>query len=239
MTSRILYVVHNPAWKDCRVADAARSRGFSVDHVCPAFGDDLPALDGYAALIVGGSAEGHADRPDEHRWVADEIACLRAAVDRGLPTLGVCMGCQLLAAAFGGKVWARPDGLCELGFFRVDPTEEGRELFAGASHFYEAHYEGVFRLPDEAVLLARGDGFPVQAFRIGEHAYGVQFHPDMKLSTLTREFLENDSYRGRLGAQSVDEQLRLAPVYEASIQTWTERFVDGWIGRAGVDAEAA
>ena len=239
MASRILYIVHNPAWTDCRVADEARARGFAVDCVCPAFGDGLPAIEGHAALIVGGSAEGHADRPDEHRWVADEMAYIRAAVDRGVPTLGICMGSQLLAAAFGGKVWARPDGLCELGFFRVDPIGEGRELFAGASHFYEAHFEGVFRLPDEAVLLARSDRYPVQAFRIGERAYGVQFHPDTKLSALTRKFLENDSYRDMFGAQSVDEQLRLAPVYEASIQAWTERFVDRWIGRAGVAAEAA
>jgi len=238
MTSTVLYILHNPAWTDDRVADVVRSRGHTVEFICPPEGDPLPDLSAYTALIVGGSDDGHADRPDEFAWVADEIAYIRDAVDAGTPVLGICMGAQLMAAAYGGKVLARPDGFTEWGFYPVYPTAEGEALFAGTSHFNQGHYEGIVGLPENATLLARGDHFPVQCYRIGESAYGLQFHPDTKLSILTREFLDRNSYRHYFGVQGTDEQLELAQRYEDQIQMWTERFVDLWIGAADASAVA-
>ncbi len=238
MTPKVLYIIHNPAWTDCRVADTVRARGYTVDHVCPAFGDELPPIDGYAALMAGGSEEGHAATPDDPPWVALEIAYIRQAVDREIPYYGICMGCQLLAGAYGGEVSARPDGLCELGFYRVGPTDEGRSLFGEARYFYQAHFEGVMALPREATLLASGESFPVQAFRIGDHAYGTQFHPDAKLHRFTREQIARDSLVHVQGAQDIDEQVRQAPLHEPLVQEWTERLVDRWIGPAEARAVA-
>ena len=232
MTSRVLYVIHHPAWTDCRVADTLRTRGYTIDHVCPAFGDDLPALDGYAAVMVGGSEEGHVAEPDDPPWVDREIAFVRDVLARDIPYLGICMGCQILAGACGGDVGGRADGLCEFGFFQVVPTAEGASLFRASRCFYQAHYEGVVTLPPDAVLLATGENFPVQAFRIGENAYGVQFHPDARLERMTPEEIAKDSLAGTNGAQDVDEQVRLAHLHEAAIQRWTEEFVDRWIGPA-------
>ena len=239
MPSTVLYILHNSAWTDDRVADVVRTRRHQVEFICPPEGDSLPDISCYTALIVGGSDEGHADRPDELSWVAEEIACIRDAVDRGVPVLGLCMGAQLLAAAYGGKVLPRPDGLTEWGFYPVYPTAEGQDLFAGTSHFNQGHFEGIVALPEEAILLARGDHFPVQAFRIGETAYGLQFHPDTKLQTLTREFLDQNHYRHFFGVQSTDEQLELAQRYESQVQMWTERFVDMWIGAASSETFAS
>lgn len=236
---RVLYLIHNPAWTDCRIADVLRGRGFDVEYLCHPHGDPLPtSIDAYAAMIVGGSDEGHAGEPEGNAWVAREIAFIREAVEAGMPFLGICMGSQLLAAAFGGTVMARPDGLTELGFYQIEATPDGVDLFAGTSHFYQAHYEGVFALPDDAILLARGHQFPVQAFRIGRHAYGLQFHPDYKLSSVTHEALADEPYLARMGVQSAHEQVRLAPVYEESIQSWSERFVDRWVGAARESAAA-
>ncbi len=232
MTSKILYIIHNPAWTDCRVADTLRTRGYTIDHVCPPFGDDLPALDGYAAVMVGGSEEGHVAEPDDPPWVGREIAFVRDVLARGIPYLGICMGCQILAGACGGDVGGRADGLCEFGFFPLEPTAEGASLFRDSRCFYQAHYEGVMALPAGAVLLATGENFPVQAFRVGENAYGLQFHPDARLERLTPDAIAGDSLIGVEGAQGVDEQIRLAHRHEAAIQRWTEEFVDRWIGPA-------
>ncbi|MCE2519595.1 MAG: gamma-glutamyl-gamma-aminobutyrate hydrolase family protein [Alphaproteobacteria bacterium] len=232
MTSKILYIIHNPAWTDCRVADTLRTRGYTIDHVCPPFGDDLTALDGYAAVMVGGSEEGHVAEPDDPPWVGREIAFVSDVLARGIPYLGICMGCQILAGACGGDVGGRADGLCEFGFFPVEPTAEGTSLFRDSRCFYQAHYEGVMTLPAGAVLLATGENFPVQAFRVGENAYGLQFHPDAKLERLTPDAIACDSLIGVEGAQGVDEQIRLARRHEAAIQRWTEEFVDRWIGPA-------
>ncbi len=234
MTSKVLYIIHDPAWTDCRVADTLRARGHMIDHVCPAFGDDLPALDDYAAVMVGGSEEGHVAEPDDPPWVGREIAFVRDVLARDIPFLGICMGCQILAGASGGTVGARADGLCEFGFFCVEPTKEGTGLFRDSRCFYQAHYEGVTTLPHGAVLLATSENFPVQAFRVGENAYGVQFHPDARLDRMTHEEIAKDSLVGANGAQSIEEQVRLAHLHEAAIQRWTEGFVDHWAGPAPV-----
>ena len=89
-------------------------------------------------------------------------------------------------------------------------------------------------LPPDAVLLAKGENFPVQAFRVGENAYGVQFHPDARLERMTPEEIAKDSLIGTNGAQGVDEQVRLAHLHEAAIQRWTEEFVDHWVGPATI-----
>lgn len=235
MTSKVLYIIHNPAWTDCRVADTLETRGYTIDHVCPPFGDELPALDDYAVVMVGGSEEGHVAEPDDPPWVAREIAFVRDVLARDIPFLGICMGCQILAGACGGDVSGRADGLCELGFYPVEPTAEGASLFRESRCFYQAHYEGVMTLPAGAVLLATGENFPVQAFRVGENAYGVQFHPDARLDKLTPEAIAGDSLIDVKGAQGVDEQIRLAHLHEAAIQRWTEAFVDRWVGPVAQD----
>ncbi len=150
MTTGVLYIIHNPAWTGCRVAETASSSGYDVNYLCPPRRDALPDdVSAFAGIVVGGNEDGHADRSDEFAWVADEMAFMRRVVDAGIPTLGICRG---------------------------------------------AHFEGIVALPDEAVLLVSGERFPVQAFRIGQHVYGLQFHPDTKLDALTPEALQNDPY---------------------------------------------
>ena len=166
-------------------------------------------------------------RADDPPWVGREIAFVRDVLARGIPYLGICMGCQILAGACGGDVGGRADGLCEFGFFPVEPTAEGASLFRDSRCFYQAHYEGVMALPAGAVLLATGENFPVQAFRVGENAYGLQFHPDARFERLTPDAIASDSLIGVEGRQGVDEQMfvwRIAT--KAAIQRWTEEFVD-------------
>jgi GMP synthase-like glutamine amidotransferase len=111
---------------------------------------------------------------------------LRAAVGRGQPLLGVCLGGQLLARAAGAHVGpaARP----EIGWFEVELTPEGEAdpvlgALPGRFEAFEWH-SYAFEVPPGGVLLARN---PVcaQAFRVGEAAWAVQFHPEV-----TREMLE-------------------------------------------------
>ena len=116
----------------------------------------------------------------------EEIRLLRRCVESGAPVLGICLGSQLLAAALGGSVErARAK---EIGFYRVRLAEAARSdaLFSGApGDFVAFHWHGdAFTLPAGAVALAGSTMTPLQAFRFGERAWGVQFHLETDFDVL-------------------------------------------------------
>lgn len=133
----------------------------------------------YDAVISFGGAM-HPDQEREHAWIADEKALLRDLLGREMPLLGVCLGSQLLAEAAGGT--ARRASTPEIGWHGVEVTEQGSadpvlaELAPGFDAFQWHTYECV--APAEATILARSAA-SVQAFRVGERAYGIQFHAEV------------------------------------------------------------
>ncbi|WP_018403172.1 glutamine amidotransferase [Marinobacter gelidimuriae] len=115
-------------------------------------------------------------------WSEQTAQWLAAAVTAKVPLLGVCYGHQLLAHALGGTVDYHPEGR-ESGTHTVTLTESAASdaLFGTMPSQFSAqltHKQSVLSLPPQAVLLGTSDFEPHQAFRIGECAWGVQFHPE-------------------------------------------------------------
>ena len=139
-------------------------------------GEPVPrSMEGARGLVVLGGGMG-AYEQDRLPHLRDEIALLRAAVAGEKPVLGICLGSQLLAAALGGTV--APAGRQEIGWYRVKLADVSDPLFDGAPRDFVAfHWHGdSFTLPDGAVPLASSTLTPLQAFRHGGRAWGVQFH---------------------------------------------------------------
>ena len=164
--------------------------------VRPDAGEPLPSAEGLEALIVLGGTMAVHDGED-HPWLAAERDLLSAAVNHGVPTLGVCLGAQQLAMARGGQVEkAAPTGP-EEGVIEVrmrpdaatDPVLApvvaalGRQVPAPSMHA-----DAITALPAEATWLASSQKYPFQAFRLGS-AVGVQFHPEVG-QDLMREWAE-------------------------------------------------
>ncbi len=133
-----------------------------------------------AGLVVLGGPMSVWEVP-QYPCLAQEMQWMQQAVAQRLPTLGICLGAQLLAAATGAQV--RPNPCKEIGWYALEllPAAAEDPLFADCQRretVFQWHGDG-FDLPPGAVLLARSALCRHQAFRVGDHAWGLQFHLEM------------------------------------------------------------
>jgi GMP synthase (glutamine-hydrolysing) len=126
-------------------------------------------------LVVLGGPVGVGD-VEAYPFLADERRALEQRLATDQPTLGVCLGAQLLASAAGAEVTAT--GRVEIGFSPVTLTPQGLwSVLAGLGDVSVLHWHGdQFEIPSGADRLAETPGFPNQAFRIGANQLGLQFH---------------------------------------------------------------
>ena len=145
----------------------------------------FPAPSTLAGVVISGS---HAMVTDHEDWSEGLAVWLKNCVAENTPVLGICYGHQLLAYAMGGEVGYRAQGI-ELGTRSVSVTEHAAEdaLFKNLPTQFPAqlvHSQSVLTLPPAATLLASSTDEPHQAFRIGNCAWGVQFHPEFSAHSM-------------------------------------------------------
>jgi GMP synthase-like glutamine amidotransferase len=140
-------------------------------------GDALPATAAFDALIVMGGPMNIYEHA-AHPWLVPEKALIRAAIDAGLPVLGVCLGSQLIADVLGGPVTR--NAYSEVGWFDVTLNRAGRAhpLFADwPDRFAAFHWHGdTFAIPPGAQHLMHSEACANQGFVWGERVVGLQFH---------------------------------------------------------------
>ena len=150
-------------------------------------GDAIPRLDDYDMLWVMGGPMDVWDI-EECSWLAAEKQAIRHWV-RGLyrPFLGVCLGHQLLADALNGT--CGPQRPPEVGILDIELTDAGRAdaVFGALPHRVKAlqwHSVRVAQAPEDAVVLAKSDVCPIQAMRVGQRAYSMQYHVELEPDTI-------------------------------------------------------
>jgi GMP synthase (glutamine-hydrolysing) len=175
---RVLSVIHGPSVRSELFGDVIRDAGHELAEweigSGPQPGGELDAV-----LVLGGHQ--NVGEEGEHPWLEDEYELLREWVASETPLFGICLGAQTLAHAFGGPV--APLGRRQAGFNEVWLTGEGRTdpVLGVLPPRFDALFGNAygFRVPDGAVLLADSTIQP-QAFRMGERAWAVQFHPEAR-----------------------------------------------------------
>jgi GMP synthase-like glutamine amidotransferase len=174
-----LVVQHAAPESAFTIEDALHETGVSVETLRVFEGDVLPetteGLDGL--VVMGGSMAAYSDQGFPSR--TDELILIADAISSRIPTLGVCLGAQLVAMAAGASAHRGELG-AEIGWLPITSTEEclHDQLFAGIPEKLTVlQWHGdTFDLPAGAALLMSSTKYPNQAFRIGEVVWGLQFH---------------------------------------------------------------
>lgn len=175
--SHVLLIGHDPNETFGVAPSTLSAAGMTVRLHLAGTGDVLPQVDDVAGVAVFGGSM-NVDMTDEHPYLAEEREFVRDVVANDIPFLGICLGAQMLARALDGRVY--PAGIREIGFNALRPMPQASDdpllsVFADGDMVFHWH-EDTFELPQGATLLARGDDVPMQAFRTGQRAWGMQFH---------------------------------------------------------------
>jgi GMP synthase-like glutamine amidotransferase len=190
--ARLLVVVPSETDPPARLGEWLREAGLELDERLLGR-DELPAdLTRHDGLLVLGGPQSSVEGFPELDPVR---ALLRQAVERDVPTLAVCLGGQLLAQAGGGATRVAADGP-EVGASLVAKRDsaDADPVFGPlplSPDVLQWHHDEISQLPPGATLLAGSPRYPHQAFRVGRHVYGLQFHIETT-SAMVRSWAEGD-----------------------------------------------
>lgn len=235
---KLLVLQHVPSEPLGVLDPLLREEGFRIRYVNFARNPTAQVdISGYGGLVVLGGPM-NVDQMADYPHLQHEIEVIQAALDREIPTLGICLGSQLLAAALGAHV--HPSPAREIGWYRLTLSSAAgddplfKHLDPQTPVFQWHGY--TFTEPRDSVHLASTDGCANQAFRYRDFAYGLQFHLEVN-EALIRRWLRQSELQHELEplggaehARRVEEQTQL---YLESSQRRARAFFAAFIARLG------
>jgi GMP synthase-like glutamine amidotransferase len=154
------------SWLKTQKAEITYTHFFRNEHL-----PELGRLD--LVIVLGGPMS--VNDEDAFPWLRLEKRFIRDAVQKNIPTLGICLGAQMIASALEAQVYRNAQK--EIGWFDVTATPQIGKCFPLPDRFLAFHWHGeTFDIPPGAVHLARSEACENQAFQIGKHVIGMQFH---------------------------------------------------------------
>jgi GMP synthase (glutamine-hydrolysing) len=209
-----------------------RQAGYSIEYR-DAGTDDLAALDPRAhdLLVVLGGPMGVYER-DRYPFIAAELDLLRSRLAAERPTLGICLGSQLMAAALGARVYPGSNGK-EIGWKPLQPGAHAAELPAMtrllARGLPVLHWHGdTFDLPAGARHLAATDQYPHQAFSVGRFALALQFHLEVTAEGLERWYIGHAAELAQTGID-VATLRRASELHAPALNAASAAFWQEWL----------
>ena len=216
---RVLAVEHQSDAGLGVFAEALAAGGHDLTAWEPALGSPAPDGDHDAFIVLGGAV--NVEEQDEHPWISREVQTIAGWIEGGYPVLGLCLGSQLVAAASGGSV--RRASEPEIGWFGVDVNEQGAAdpLLGPLAPSFEAFQWHSFEcLPPPGAVELATSAVCTQAFRIGERAWGLQFHPEVSRADALHWI---DDYRSDPDAIRIGiDPVALRAETEPKLEAWNE-----------------
>jgi GMP synthase (glutamine-hydrolysing) len=236
---KVLIVMHQAHSTPGRIGAFLTALGATLDIRRPSLDEPLPdTLRDHDGVVVFGGPMG---ANDDCEWIAREIAWLETSLREDKPLLGICLGAQMLARTLGARVFNYPDRRAEIGYFPLSPTPCADALCATPfpRQVYQWHRDG-FDLPLGAEQIAAGAGdFPVQAYRYGDKAVALQFHPEVTYQMMCRWTVRGAERLTLPGAQPWHAHLDGWRQYDSPVAAWCRAFLPEWLAGALPAAERA
>jgi GMP synthase (glutamine-hydrolysing) len=233
VTDRRAVAIRHVAFEDLgTLGDALAARDFAVAYV-EAGRDDFAAIGDPDLLVVLGGPIGACDDAD-YPFLADETALIARRLAAGRPTLGICLGAQLMARALGARVYPNP--VKEIGWAPLGMIEHGRRSCLGSLGATAVlHWHGdTFDLPAGAVLLASTPACRNQAFSRGRAALGLQFHIEVKASDLERWLIGHTCEIAATPGVSVAALRAANEANGAALEREGRACLEAWLDGAGL-----
>jgi GMP synthase (glutamine-hydrolysing) len=226
---KILILLHQEHSTPGRVGRLLRSLGAELDIRRHSLDEPLPdTLDEHDGVVVFG---GPMSANDECQWICRQIGWLEKPLRESKPFLGICLGAQMLSRALGARVFTYPDQRAEIGYTSIHPSAAADRLCAAPfpRFVYQWHRDG-FDLPNGAQLLAEGgDAFPIQAYRYGDRAVALQFHPEVTYQMMCRWTVRGHERLSLPGAQPRQSHLDGWHQFDGAVARWLAAFLPRWL----------
>ena len=166
-------------------------------------------------------------------FIEAEINMLRKRLKQDKPTLGICLGAQLIARALGANIYAGKEK--EIGWSRLSLTISGEQSalrFLGEEHCSMLHWHGeTFDLPEKAVLLASSQAYKNQAFSYGDKVLALQFHPEITQHSMEKWFIGHIGEIMQTDAVSVEKLRDDTRQYANQLEVQSELFFNSWLNQ--------
>ena len=219
--------IRHVAFEDAGTLEGVlKDRGIALRYLEAGVDDLNPAKDTDLLVVLGGPIGIY--EVDRYPFLKQELATVEAAVKKGIPVIGICLGCQALAAVLASRVY--PGREKELGWDEMTLTPEGKASPLGAIegiHVLNWHGD-TFDLPAGATRLASTPITPNQAFTYGPKVLALQFHVELPQRDLEKwligHTLELANSKVDLG-QMRAETARYAPAANAA----STRLFNDWL----------
>ena len=182
---KTIYAIQHLAFEDLgSLEDIFYDLGYRVRYFEAGIDDLSKAFNHEGLTIILGGPIGVYET-DDYPFLNDEITLLKARLSKNLPTIGICLGAQLIAHALGARVYAGHQK--EIGWSVLDIRYATKNILLPLTDTPVLHWHGdTFDLPQNAVLLASSDIYSNQAFQYGEKILALQFHLEVAADSLEK-----------------------------------------------------
>lgn len=226
-------VIRHLAFEDLgSLADALKQHNYVVNYVEAGLDriSEIEPLCPDLVIILGGPIGAYQER--DYPFLVDELRLLERRLQADLPTLGICLGAQLMARALGARVYPGTDK--EIGWSPLKLSDAGMDSSLAnlaAEHANVLHWHGdTFELPVGATHLASSQKYQNQAFAWGKSALALQFHPEVTALGLERWFIGHAGEISAISGISVRALRADTARYAPQLEVQASQFWQTWLG---------